>query len=94
MIEFVDPRAEPGMPVETYSLSIDPTQGPISIGILSNGFIDATPFLDRVEVSLREALPQAEFRRYAKVDSSAVVSDEMVDAMTAECQAVVAGYGH
>ena len=94
MVEYVDPRAEPGMPIEAYALSIDPTKGPISIGILSNGFIDATPFLDRVEVSLREALPQAEFRRYEKADASAVVSEEMLDSMTAECQAVVAGYGH
>lgn len=94
MIEFVDPRAEPGIDVEAYTLSIDPTQGPISIGLLSNGFVDATPFMDRVEVALRDALPQAELRRYAKTDPSAVVSDEMLSEIARECQAVVAAYGH
>ena len=94
MIEFIDPRAEPGTPVEEYTLSVDPMQSPISIGLLSNGFIDATPFMDRIEVALREVLPQAQLRRYEKPDASAVVEDDVVDRMAAECQAAIAAYGH
>jgi hypothetical protein len=94
MIEFVDPRAEPAMPVEAYTLSIDPHAGPISIGLLANGFPDSVPFLDRVETALQQALPQADFRRYDKGDPSSVVPDEMLDAIVRECDAVVSAYGH
>ena len=94
MLEFMDPRAQPATPIEAYTLSVDPAAGPISIGLLANGFLDSVAFLDRVEAALQEALPRARFRRYAKSDGSSVLSDEMLDTMVGECQAVVAAYGH
>jgi hypothetical protein len=94
MVEFLDPRAEPAVAVEPYTLSIDPTDGPISIGLLANGFPDSVGFLDRVEAALQQTLPQARFRRYDKGNASVGVSDDMLDAIVRECDAVVSAYGH
>ena len=58
MIEFVDPRAEPEMAIEGYTLSVDPNEGPVSIGLLANGFPDSVAFLDRVEAAMRQKLPR------------------------------------
>ena len=45
MIEFVDPRAEPGAPVESYELSVDLEAQPSTIGLVANGFPDSEAFL-------------------------------------------------
>lgn len=92
-VQFLDPRAEPGAPVEPYALSAD-LDGPVVIGLLANGFPDSVAFLDHVGDVLAEALPGAEFRRYDKGNASAVASDQLLDAITAECRAVVTAYGH
>ena len=94
MIEFVDPRAEPGAPVEPYTLVIDDPSAPITVGLLANGFPDSVAFLDHVEKALAATMPAASFRRFDKGNASSVISDEMLDAVGAECQAVVAAYGH
>ena len=94
MIEFVDPRAEPSMEIEAYTLAIDPTEGPVSIGLLANGFPDSVAFLDRLETALEQHLPQARYCRYDKGNPSAGLSDEMLDTITRECDAVVSAYGH
>ena len=48
-VTFVDPRAEPSLPIEPYELGIDVTEGPVAIGLLANGFPDSVAFLDQVE---------------------------------------------
>lgn len=92
-VRFHDPRAEPGAPVEPYALSADLDE-PLTIGLLANGFPDSAAFLDRVGEVLAAALPAATFRRYDKGNASAVASDQLLDAITAECRAVVTAYGH
>jgi len=47
MIEYLDPRAEPGMTVEPFELSAD-LDGPVDIGLLANGFPDSVAFLEHV----------------------------------------------
>lgn len=94
MIEFEDPRAEPGMAVEPYDLCIDLADGAVTVGLLANGFPDSEAFLDHVEKALAISLPAATFRRYNKHNASSVVSDEMLDDLVDGCQAVVAAYGH
>jgi hypothetical protein len=93
-VTFLDPRAEPGSPVEPYELGIDVTAGPVTIGMLANGFPDSVNFLRHVEAALAEILPQARFRSYDKGNASAICSNEMLDGITAECAAVVTAYGH
>ena len=94
MLTFLDPRAEPGTPVESYELGVDAAAGPITIGLVANGFPDSEPFLDAVQKALAAHLPQASFARYNKNNASSVISDEMLDDVVGECQAVVAAYGH
>ncbi len=92
-MEFLDPRAEPGAPVEPYTLSAD-LSGPVRLGLLANGFPDSEAFLDRLEKSLAERLPNAGFVRHNKGNASAVVSDDMRDDLLDTADAVVAAYGH
>ena len=93
MIEFLDPRAEPGAPIDPYELATD-TDGPIDIGLLANGFPDSVDFLEALAVALSDHVPGATFHRYDKGDATSVVSDAMLDSIVAECRAVVAAYGH
>ena len=94
MITFLDPRSEPGAPVEPYELSIDAEAAPLTVGLVANGFPDSEEFLDQVEKALAVAVPHASFQRWNKNNASAVISDEMLDEVVGECQAVVAAYGH
>lgn len=94
MIDFFDPRAAPGTPVDAYELAIDIGDEPVTIGLLANGFPDSVAFLDQVEKALSARAPGARFERYDKGNASAVVSDEMLGEIVAECRAVVAAYGH
>lgn len=93
-LQFLDPRAEPGMPVDPYELTIDLSSGPVDIGLLANGFPDSVHFLEEVEAALASALPQARFHHYNKGNASIVAPETMLGAITSECQAVVAAYGH
>lgn len=93
-VTYVDPRAEPGTPVEAYALAADLGGSPLTIGLLANGFPDSVPFLDEVAVALAEALPHATFLRWDKGDASSVASGPMLEEIVGSCQAVVAAYGH
>lgn len=94
MITFLDPRSEPGAPVEPYDLHVDAEAAPLTIGLVANGFPDSEAFLDQVEKALAVAVPAASFRRWNKHNASSVISDTMLDEVVADCQAVVAAYGH
>lgn len=93
-VRFFDPRAEPGAPVEAYTLGIDLGAAPVTIGMLANGFPDSVPFLAEVEAALRTVLPAARFVHYDKGNASTIASDELLGRIVGECQAVVAAYGH
>ena len=92
-VQFHDPRGEPMTPAEPYSLKVR-LEGAVTIGLLANGFPDSVNFLDQVEKALSDRLPEATFNRYDKGDASKLVSAEMLDDIVANCQAVVAAYGH
>jgi hypothetical protein len=93
-VQFLDPRAEPGLPVDPYELTVDVAAGPVDIGLLANGFPDSVAFLDQVQAALAEALPEARFHRYDKGNPSITAPDQMLAEITAACSAVVAAYGH
>ena len=94
MITFVDPRSEPGAPVEDYDLGVDVTATPTTIGLVANGFPDSERFLDHVEKALAIELPHAMFRRWNKGDASSQLSAAMLDEVVEACDAVVGAYGH
>lgn len=94
MIEFLDPRAEPGAPIEPYELSIDASAAPAVIGLVANGFPDSEAFLDQVEKALAIEVPTASFRRWNKNNASSVIGGTMLEEVVDSCDAVVAAYGH
>ena len=91
-VTFLDPTAESGVPVEAYELFAD-TSGPIRIGLIANAFPDGVKFMDNLESELATALPQATFLRYKK-PNVAPVTGELAEAITEECDAVLAAWGH
>ena len=94
MITFLDPRSEPGAPVEQYSLGIDVAAAPTVVGLVANGFPDSEEFLDAIEEVMAAELPSVTVKRWNKRNASATISDEMLDEVVGACQAVVSAYGH
>ncbi|MFT4564953.1 MAG: hypothetical protein ACI9BW_004723 [Gammaproteobacteria bacterium] len=92
-IEFHDPRAQALKASEPYvpraSLS-----GEIVVGLLANGFPDSDTFLEAMESSLKEHLPNASFKHYNKRNASIRVSDAMLNDISSECGVAIAAYGH
>jgi len=93
---FLDPTAEPGVPVVPYELAVRLEPG-TTVGLLANSFVDSAEFLQRVGRELDAALPGLDVRHYAK--GSAARSGEPVDpdvaaAIRNDCLAVITAYGH
>jgi len=93
-VRFLDPRAEPGLPVDPYLLAVDVTAEPVDVAMLANGFPDSVAFLEELEASLAERLPRARFWRYDKGNPSIPASDELLEAIASRCTVVAAAYGH
>jgi hypothetical protein len=93
VVEFLDPRGEPETIPEQYDLSLN-IETTHTIGLVANGFPGSVRFLDHIEKALAQEIPSASFVRYDKGDASAVLSPSMLENIQAECQAIVAAYGH
>jgi hypothetical protein len=89
---YLDPTAEAPIPAEAYELFAN-TDGPLTIGLVANSFPDGTRFMDKLELALNEARPNATIRRYQK-PSVLPVTDEQLAAITSECDAAIAAWGH
>ena len=94
MVQFLDPRADVAAPPEPYGLAADWSAGAPTIGLLANGFPDSVAFLDQVGDAIRRRLPEVVLRSWNKGNASAPASDQLLDGIAAEVQAVVAAYGH
>ena len=97
MIEFHDPRAEPGATEQPYELQAE--LGPnldddVTLGLLANGFPDSEQFLDQLAEALGTALPHLTIRRYNKGNASVIAGDQVLEGISRECKAVVTAYGH
>jgi len=92
-IEYLDPRGVPETVAMPYDLSAD-LSGAATVGLLANGFPDSVAFLDQVEAAMRSLRPELGYARYDKGNASAIADEAMLDALTSECAAVVAAYGH
>jgi hypothetical protein len=95
VIEFLDPHAPPDTASRPYAAALGEqlTDG-VTIGLLANGFADSDTFLDAVEATLRERLPQSTFVRARKPSPTVVMSDEVFEDLSTRCHAVVSAYGH
>lgn len=94
MVSFLDPRGVPSTPVEPYTLTVDPTEAPVRLGLLANGFPDSVRFLEQMQAALADELPHASFELWDKRDPTTVVGEAMRDEIADRCDAVLAAYGH
>lgn len=92
-IEYLDPRAVRRAPPEPYALRVR-FDGPVTLGLLANGFPDSVAFLDAVQRALASRLPAARFRRYDKGNPSVPATSALLERIVAECDAVASAYGH
>ncbi len=92
-LSYHDPRGATRVEPQAYTCRHD-LDGSPTIGLLANGFPDSVAFLDAVETALAQALPQANFRRYAKPGASAPADATLVRSIAAECDALITAYGH
>lgn len=92
-VEYFDPRAEQGESDEPYALRAD-LDTPLTVGLLANGFPDSERFLGYLGEALALKLPQARFRHFVKAIDSAVVAEDLLAVIAAECAVLVCAYGH
>jgi len=94
MITILDPRGEAGTPIDDYRLRADIQRTGLLIGLVSNGFPDATTLLTSVGEALPRVLDAPQVNIYARRDASSQVAPAMADQVVAECSAVVTAMGH
>ncbi len=94
MVQFVDPRAEVGIEVEDYGLSIDlQAHKQPKVAFLANGFPDSVAFLNQVRDALKALVPGLQALDFDKGNASITVSDAMLEQIQG-ADAAVAAYGH
>lgn len=93
-IEYLDPSAEPGVPVEPYLCRLAADDTAPSIGLLANGYPDSVPFLGHLETALKALLPGATFHHYNKRNPGIVCPPDLLAKIKAENAALVAAWGH
>ena len=95
MIEFHNPQGERAVPADPYTLGIDLAANPPSVvGLLANGFPDSENFLRHVGTELERLIDGIEVRVWNKGNASIEAPDSMLDEIQAQCDAVIAAYGH
>ena len=95
MIEFHNPQGERAVPADPYTLGIDLAANPPSVvGLLANGFPDSENFLRHVGRELERLIDGIEVRVWNKGNASIAAPDSMLDEIQAQCDAVIAAYGH
>lgn len=93
-IEYLDPSAEPGVPVEPYLCRLAADDATPAIGLLANGYPDSVPFLGHLETALKALLSGASFRHYNKRNPGIVCPPDLLAKIRAENTALVAAWGH
>jgi len=93
-IDYLDPSAEPGVPVEPYECRLAGEDSAPSIGMLANGFPDSVPFLQHLDAAIRTLLPGARFHHYNKRNPGIVCPPDLLAKIKAENNALVAAWGH
>ena len=95
MIEFHNPQGERAVPADPYTIGIDLAANPPSVvGLLANGFSDSENFLRHLGTELERLIDGIEVRVWNKGNASIAAPDSMLDEIQAQCDAVIAAYGH
>jgi hypothetical protein len=94
---FLDPFSPRGAAALPYRQRLNISKSPLTIGLMSNLFVDASIFLDDLRAPLKQILPHAAFSFYDKGhmrNSSFPAPVEQIKRIALECDAVVCAYGH
>lgn len=95
MLEFLDPRAPSARPVEPYTLKLKlQGAGPVKLAFLANGFPDSENFLTALAAAMGQHLPNMKALFWNKGNASIAAPQDMLDAIRAQADGVVAAYGH
>lgn len=92
-VTYLDPSGEPSTPITAYDRRLDVSRRPLTLGLIANSFPDAKPFTDCLEKALAKLLPEALFKRYQKPTTDPI-GKEALAKVIAECDAVIAAWGH
>ncbi len=94
-IEYHDPRAPTAVKATPYELTASIRgANKIGIGFLANGFPDSVNFLTELQTVLTEKEPGITVFSYNKGNASIPAGEALLSEITADCQAVIAAYGH
>ena len=96
MIKFVDPRGEVRTEEQPYELSFDLQNAPAgtTVGLLANGFPDSQNFLEILGATICRRWPHLQVKVWNKGNASIAAPQSMLDEIKAQCQVVVAAWGH
>jgi len=92
-VQYLDPAAESGVPVEAYELFLDLERRPLTVGLIANAFPDATNFMDCLEEALTPLLPGVRFARYQKATVHPIETEQLAE-LAAACDGAIAAWGH
>jgi hypothetical protein len=94
MIVIYDPRAEPGVPVEPYEIRADVSRVGLSIGLVSNGFPDATTLMKAVGRALEAKLESPRIRLFERFNATILAAKDVIKDISEACDVAVTGMGH
>ncbi len=94
-VTFMDPRPRIDVvpDVAAPQLATKGAEGAV-FGLLANGFPDSAAFLTEVAAAVASRLPAATFRSVEKSRPSDVLTEQQLEVLRSECDAVIAAYGH
>jgi hypothetical protein len=94
-ITFMDPRPPvAGSATEPVPRLWSGDANDAVFGLLANGFPDSGAFLAAVGASVARRFPAATFRPVEKTRPHEALTAEQLQVLTAECDLVIAAYGH
>ena len=97
MIKFIDPRGKVATPIKPYELSknVRENEGDrLSVALLANGFPDSELFFKKLGEAIERRLPKISTKLWNKGNAGVEASDALADEIIADCQVVIAAYGH
>lgn len=93
-LTILDPRAEIGVAITPYELSIDLSRPGLRIGLLSNCFYDASNLLKAVGGVLEGRLAASRMKLYEHPNPSLLAPPELIARVVGENDVVITALGH
>jgi hypothetical protein len=94
MVAIFDPQAEPGAPIEAYEIRADVRRAGLSVGLVSNGFPDATTLMKAVGRALGAKLDAPRIHLFERFNATVLASEEVIKEISESCDVAVTAMGH